>query len=252
MNASSFPALLQRFFTERLLNQMGASPYTVAGTPSACCSGSRPERLGRAPSQLRMEDLDVAFVSRFLDHLENKRGNCTRTRNNRLAALHSFFQFVAIHEPALALQCQRVLALPSKRFTRGPVEFLTDKETAALVAAPTLAHGSEGGTRPCCSSPCKPDFAIAKSRPFADATSNSASALTSVASGKAVNCDARRCAPTLRPSSRNDWRSKLANPTIRSSPVPTGDVSAPMHCSAWWPSTLQRPACVAHRSKPRK
>lgn len=55
---------------------------------------------------------------------------------NRLAALHSFFQFVTIHEPALALQCQRVLALPSKRFMRGPVEFLTDEETAALVAAP--------------------------------------------------------------------------------------------------------------------
>jgi integrase len=138
MNASSFPALLQRFFTERLLNQMGASPHTIAAYRDTFRLLFRfaIEHLGKVPSQLRMEDLDVVFVGTFLDHLENKRGNCTRTRNNRLAALHSFFQFVAILEPALALQCQRVLALPSKRFTRGPVEFLTDEETAALVMAP--------------------------------------------------------------------------------------------------------------------
>lgn len=138
MNASSFPTLIERFFTERLLNQMGASPHTIAAYRDTFRLLFRfaAECLGKAPSQLRMEDLDVAFVGRFLDHLENKRGNSTRTRNNRLAALHSFFQFVSIHEPALALQCQRVIALPSKRFTRGPVEFLTDEETAALVAAP--------------------------------------------------------------------------------------------------------------------
>jgi len=138
MNASSFPTLLERFFTERLLNQMGASPHTIAAYRDTfrLLFQFAVERLGRAPSQLRMQDLDVTFVGKFLDHLENRRGNSTRTRNNRLAALHSFFQFVAINEPALALQCQRVLALPSKRFKRGPVEFLTDEETTALVAAP--------------------------------------------------------------------------------------------------------------------
>ena len=78
----------------------------------------------------------LPFLGQFLEHLELKRGNCTRTRNNRLAALHAFFQYVAISEPALALHCQRVLAIPSKRYERGPVEFLTEEETAALVAAP--------------------------------------------------------------------------------------------------------------------
>ncbi|MBX8634777.1 MAG: tyrosine-type recombinase/integrase [Thermoplasmata archaeon] len=138
MSVSSFPALLERFFTERLLNQMGASPHTIAAYRDTFRLLFRfaVGRLGKAPSELRMEDMDVAFVGGFLDHLENQRGNSTRTRNNRLAALHSFFRFVAIHEPALALQCQRVLALPSKRFTRGPVEFLTNEETAALVASP--------------------------------------------------------------------------------------------------------------------
>ena len=121
-----------------MLKQLGASQYTVAAYRDAFrlllqfgC-----KRLGRSPSKLLIEDLDVPFLGQFLQHLELDRGNCTRTRNNRLAAIHAFFQYVAISEPALALQCQRVLAIPSKRYERGPVEFLTEEETAALVAAP--------------------------------------------------------------------------------------------------------------------
>src|SRR5439155_15838661 len=97
-----------------------------------------PDRLGRAPSELRVEELDASFLGKFLDHLELDRHNCARTRNSRLAALHSFFRYVALSEPALALHCQRVLAIPAKRYQRGPVEFLTEEETAALVAAPDL------------------------------------------------------------------------------------------------------------------
>ena len=72
MNASSFPALLEGFFTERLLNQMGASPHTIATYRDTFRLFLRfaLERLGTAPSKLRMEDLDVKFVSKFLDHLE--------------------------------------------------------------------------------------------------------------------------------------------------------------------------------------
>src|ERR1700692_3473488 len=83
-----------------------------------------------------MADLDVPFLGQFLQHLELNRGNCTRTRNNRLAAIHAFFQYVAICEPALALHCQRVLATPSKRYAREPVEFLIEEEITALLAAP--------------------------------------------------------------------------------------------------------------------
>src|SRR5712692_8442255 len=137
MSASSFQSLMQRFFTDRLLKQLGASQYTVAAYRDAfrLLLQFASERLGRSPSELLMEDLDVPFLGQFLQHLELDRGNCTRTRNNRLAAIHAFFQYVAISEPALALR-QRVLAIPSKRYERGPVEFLTEEETAALVAAP--------------------------------------------------------------------------------------------------------------------
>ncbi len=138
MSASSFQSLVQGFFTDRLLKQLGASPHTIAAYRDAfrLLLQFASERLGRKPSELRMEDLDASFLGKFLEYLEADRGNCTRTRNNRLAALHAFFQYVAISEPALALHCQRVLAIPSKRYERGPVQFLSEEEGAALVAAP--------------------------------------------------------------------------------------------------------------------
>lgn len=140
MKASNLQSLIQLFFTDRLLKQLGVSSYTVAAYRDSfrLLLQFASERLGRAPSQLRLEDLDASFLGKFLDHLEKDRGNATRTRNNRLAALHSFFQYVSISEPAFALHCQRVLAIPSKRHERGPVAFLTEEEGQALIAAPRL------------------------------------------------------------------------------------------------------------------
>jgi integrase/recombinase XerD len=138
MTAANLPALLQRFFTDRLLSQLGASPHTVASYRDSfrLLLVFASERVGREPSQLRVEDLDVALVGFFLDHLEQQRTNTPRTRNIRLAALRSFFRFVAYAEPACSLLCQRVLAMPSKRHERESVEFLSDDESKALVAAP--------------------------------------------------------------------------------------------------------------------
>ena len=101
----------------------------------SCSSSAVSTSHGRRPNYSSKISMFSSW-GQFLQHLELDRGNCTRTRNYRLAAIHSFFQYVAISEPARALQCQRVLAIPSKRYERGPVEFLTEEETAALVAAP--------------------------------------------------------------------------------------------------------------------
>jgi integrase/recombinase XerD len=141
MIAPEFPALLQAFFTDRLLQQRRASAHTVAAYRHAFRLLLRfaSTNLGRAPSRLRLADLDVAFLCNFLSHLERERGNCARTRNARLAALHAFFRYVALTDPAHALHCQRVLAIPSKRFVRGIVEFLNEKETKALLEAPDTA-----------------------------------------------------------------------------------------------------------------
>ncbi len=138
MIANSFPALLQCFFTERLCRQRRASEHTVAGYRDTFRLLLRyaAERLGTPPSTLRLEDLDAPFIGQFLDHLEQERGNGARTRNARLAAIHSFFRYVALEEPAHAWLCQRVLAMPSKRHERRLIEFLHREEIAALIAAP--------------------------------------------------------------------------------------------------------------------
>jgi len=130
----TLPALLQAFFTDRLMRQRQASPDTIASYRDAFCLLFKfaEEHLGKAPSALEIEDLDAPFVVAMLCWLERKRGNCARTRNARLAAFHSFFKYAALHDPAHSAVFQRVLAIPGKRFDRAPVEYLTRPETEAL------------------------------------------------------------------------------------------------------------------------
>jgi integrase/recombinase XerD len=136
--SADLPALLQAFFTDRLLQQRQASPHTLAGYRDCfrLLLHFAKERLGTMPSKLRIEDLDAPFIGLFLDHLESVRKNSARTRNARLGAIHSFFQYVAFEEPAHARHCQRILAVPSKRHVRRPIEFLNRQEIDALLAVP--------------------------------------------------------------------------------------------------------------------
>ena len=128
---------LQAFFTDRLINQRQASPHTVAGYRDTFRLLLRfdAELTGKQPAALDIGDLDAAFVAAFLDHLERDRGNSIRTRNNRLAAIHSLFGYAALQHPEHAASIQRVLALPSKRFERNLITYLTDEEVDALLAA---------------------------------------------------------------------------------------------------------------------
>ena len=141
MIVTSFPALLEHFFTERLLQQRQASPHTIAAYRDTFRLLLRfaAAELGAPPSALKTEDLGPAVVGAFLDHLERRRGHSPRTRNARLAAIHSFFRYVALTEPAHALLCQRVLAMPSKRAERKLIAFLDRAEIVALLAAPSPA-----------------------------------------------------------------------------------------------------------------
>lgn len=136
MTSSSFPSLLQSFFTARLLRQQQASPHTVAGYRDSfrLLLKFAKERLHKNPSQISIEDLDAPFIGLFLDHLESARKNSARTRNIRLAAIHSFFKYVTLEEPMHALHCQRILAMPNKRHVRRPIEFLNREEIDALLA----------------------------------------------------------------------------------------------------------------------
>ena len=136
--AANVSRLLQSFFTDRLVRQLQASPHTIAAYRDTfrLLLQFAQKQLEKQPSALGLEDLDAPLVGAFLDHLEKQRGNSARTRNARLAAVHSFFRYAALQEPSQAAAIQRVLAMPSKRYTRKLVGFLTRVEIDVLLAAP--------------------------------------------------------------------------------------------------------------------
>jgi site-specific recombinase XerD len=129
---------LQAFFVERLGAQRNASAHTVAGYRDTFRLLLRfvSETKGVAPAKLMMEDLDAPLVGAFLDHLEEHRGVSAKTRNARLAAIHSFFRFAALRHPDQAELIRRVLAIPPKRVARPLVSYLNAAEIAALLDAP--------------------------------------------------------------------------------------------------------------------
>lgn len=135
---ANLPGLLQAFFTERLMRQRQASPNTIASYRDTfrLLLEFVQLRLKKAPSALALDDLDAPLLGEFLDNLETRRGISARTRNVRLAAIRSFFKYAAFYQPANSLLIQRVLAIPSKRADRSPIEFLTHSEIGALVTAP--------------------------------------------------------------------------------------------------------------------
>ena len=133
----SFAALLERFFTQRLMQQRQASPHTITSYRDTFRQFLKfvQQRVQKPPSRLNFEEIDAPLIVAFLDGLE-KHGVSVRSRNLRLTALHSFFRYAAFEAPAQSAQIQRVLAIPSKRFTRPLVQFLTRAEVEALLTAP--------------------------------------------------------------------------------------------------------------------
>jgi site-specific recombinase XerD len=141
---STLPALVQAFFMDRLMQQRQASPHTIASYRDTfrLLLQFAQQRLGKAPSNLTLPEVDAPLVGAFLNHLERERNNSARSRNVRLAAIHAFFRYVALHAPEHSAVAQRVLAMPSKRYSRCPIAFLTPVEVDALLAAPDLTTWS--------------------------------------------------------------------------------------------------------------
>lgn len=134
---SALAPTLESFFTERLIRQRQASPNTIAAYRDTMrlLLGFAAQRLGKQPSHLEVDDLDAPLIGAFLDHLQRERGNAARTRNARLAAVHSLFRYAALRHPEHAQVIERVLAIPPKRFERNLLTFLTEEEVEALLAA---------------------------------------------------------------------------------------------------------------------
>ena len=134
----SLAATLQAFFSERLLQERRASPNTVAAYRDTfkLLLTFVHQRTGKPPTEQRFEDLEAPTIGAFLHHLETERGNSVRTRNARLAAIHSFFTYASFGHPEHAERILRVLAIPAKRCERALVSFLDRPEIEAILAAP--------------------------------------------------------------------------------------------------------------------
>jgi integrase/recombinase XerD len=137
-STTTFPVLLTRFFSERLIQQRHASPHTISSYRDSfrLLFQFAKVQLGKEPSHLSWDDLDAQLISRFLDDLQTQRGSCTRSRNQRLTAIRSFFSYAAFELPERADHIQRVLAIPGKRYPQKHVPYLCRQEVDALLAAP--------------------------------------------------------------------------------------------------------------------
>ena len=138
---SRIAPLLQAFFTDRLQRERHASPHTVAAYRDTwrLLLGFGAKRTGKPPSAMDLEDFGMPLICAFLDYLENNRANAVRTRNARLAAIHSLFRYAALRHPEHAATIARVLAILPKRFERAIVAFLTETEVRSA-ACGTFSH----------------------------------------------------------------------------------------------------------------
>jgi site-specific recombinase XerD len=135
MTRPDLATLVTAFFVRYLAAERNVSPHTTAAYRDALKLLLRFARdIGHRPTAaLRLEELTPELILQFLDHLETARHNTVRTRNTRLAAIHSFFRYVMDRDPALATTCQRVLAIPRKKTTRPVLGYLTEAELAHLL-----------------------------------------------------------------------------------------------------------------------
>jgi integrase/recombinase XerD len=144
IHQTDFPSLLERYFCDYLRQQRNASPETISSyrdTFRLFLQFSQ-QRFRKAPASLTLADLDAPQILAFLDALESQRHNCVRTRNLRLAALRSFLRYAASQDPTALASISRALAIPVKRFDRGPVCYVARAEMTALLNAPDHAAWS--------------------------------------------------------------------------------------------------------------
>ncbi len=141
MNPAPLPSLLQAFFHEWLGEQRNCSRHTILSYRDTWRLYLRfvATRRGRSVSTLKFGELTSEEVLAFLQHLESDRKDTIGTRNCRLAAIRSFFRFVADREPLAAAQCAAVLRIPVKKGPRPALAYLDIEEVNAILRQPDCA-----------------------------------------------------------------------------------------------------------------
>jgi site-specific recombinase XerD len=129
---------LHAFFHEWLGEQRNCSHHTILSYRDTWRLYLRDvaARRGRSVSALSLADLTAEQTVAFLGHVESERCDTIGTRNCRLAAIRSFFRFVADHEPLAAAQCAAVLRIPTKKAPRPAIDYLETEEATAILKQP--------------------------------------------------------------------------------------------------------------------
>lgn len=127
--------ILHSFFVEHLITVKGLRPASVRSyrdTIRLLLLFVAAEQR-RKITRLTLGDLTFERIVAFLRHLEEDRGNHTRTRNQRLAAIHTLFEYIATREPQMLFVCQQVTAIPMKRVAPPETRFLERDEVQHLL-----------------------------------------------------------------------------------------------------------------------
>jgi integrase/recombinase XerD len=148
--ATDFAVFLHRFLTSHLAGLRGCSPNTIASyrdTFKLLIAFFRDDR-SIPPDKLTLDLIDAAAITEFLNWLEASRHNCISTRNQRLAAISSFYRWLQSQDPARMASCQDILAVPAKKQARPGVNHLTLEQTRRLLAQPdrSTRRGRRDGT----------------------------------------------------------------------------------------------------------
>jgi integrase/recombinase XerD len=205
MSAPAVGSLVQSFFVDGLLTMKGLRPASVRSYRDAM-------RLwltfvaadtGRRITRLTLADFSFERVLRFLQHLETVRHNHIRSRNQRLAMLHTFFAYLATRVPEMLAVAERVAAIPTKRVPPAETRFLEREEVRTLFAA---LRGRDGRAL--------------RDRALLLFLSTSARPRVSGSMAKATSGARVPCGPRPRSSSGPSWRTARRRPhrTPRCSP----------------------------------
>lgn len=133
----SLSRLVQDYFFQRLINQRDLSQRTISTYRDAIklFLSFTKDHLGKRIDKIQLGDLSSHLVMQFLQYLEVERNNTVRTRNNRLAALRSFIQYVGLREPEILPMVEQTMAIPSKKYNRPLIGFLSREEMEAIIIA---------------------------------------------------------------------------------------------------------------------
>ena len=179
-------------------------------------------------TKLTVDDLTFERIVGFLRYLEDERHNHVRTRNQRLAAVHTLFDYIAAREPEMLGVCQRVAAIPMKRAAPAETHFLERDEIEALFRTPAAPRPARPARQDPAPVPLQHRRPRARGRrPSGRATSNSASGRSSASTAKATSGEPARCGARQRTSSSSSSTS-TAMPDTPTTPVFVSTTGEPL------------------------